>query len=109
MAVTLALYVAVQVAVPLWVRPHLVPPTTATIAISAQTLDGVSADDQGHPESITVHTADRGDWVLSNETLGADGRPAPLPAWLSDCFAAAPDRFDGGPSRPRPSTRASSG
>jgi ABC-type transport system involved in multi-copper enzyme maturation permease subunit len=95
MAVTLALYVAVQVAVPIWVRPHLVAPTTATIAIGAQTLDGVSADDQGSPESLTVHTAHRGDWVLTNETLGADGRPASLPAWLSGCFAAAPDRFTG--------------
>jgi len=95
MAVTLALYVAVQLAVPLWVRPHLVTPTTATVAISAQTLDGISADDRGHPETITVHTAERGDWVLSNETLGADGRPASLPAWLSDCFAAAPDRLTG--------------
>jgi ABC-type transport system involved in multi-copper enzyme maturation permease subunit len=95
MAVTLALYVAVQVAVPIWVRPHLVAPTTVSIAISAQTLDGVSADDRGHPETITVHTAQRGDWVLTNQTLGADGRPASLPAWLSDCFAAAPDRFSG--------------
>ena len=95
MGVTLALYVAVQVAVPIWVRPHLVAPTTATIAIGAQTLDGVSADDQGSPESLTVHTAHRGDWVLTNETLGADGRPASLPAWLSGCFAAAPDRFTG--------------
>ena len=95
MAVTLALYVAVQVAVPIWVRPHLVPPTTVTIAIGAQTLDGVSADDQGSPEFLTVHTAHRGDWVLTNETLGVDGRPASLPAWLSGCFAAAPDRFTG--------------
>jgi ABC-type transport system involved in multi-copper enzyme maturation permease subunit len=95
MAVTLALYVAVQVAVPIWVRPHLVAPTTATIAIGAQTLDGVSADDQGSPESLTVHTAHRGDWVLTNETLGADGHPASLPAWLSGCFAAAQDRFTG--------------
>jgi ABC-type transport system involved in multi-copper enzyme maturation permease subunit len=95
MALTLALFVAVQVAVPLWVRPHLVTSTTATFAISAQTLDGISADDRGNPESITVHTADRGDWVLSNETLGADGRPAGLPAWLANCFAAAPDRFSG--------------
>ena len=28
MALTLAIYVFVQIAVPLWVRPHLVPPTT---------------------------------------------------------------------------------
>jgi ABC-type transport system involved in multi-copper enzyme maturation permease subunit len=95
MAVTLALYVAVQLAVPLWVRPHLVAPTTATFAISAQTLDGVSADDRGAPETLTVHTTRRGDWTLTNETLGADGRPASLPSWMSDCFAAAPDRFRG--------------
>jgi hypothetical protein len=42
-----------------------------------------------------VHTGQRGDWVLTNETLGADGRPASLPSWLSGCFAAAPDRFSG--------------
>ena len=95
MALTLALYVAVQVAVPLWVRPHLVPPTSATVAIGAQTLDGISADDRGHPESITVHTAERGDWILTDETLGADGRPAALPAWMSGCLADAPDRFTG--------------
>jgi hypothetical protein len=95
MALTLAIYVAIQVAVPLWVRPHLVAPTTVTVAISAQTLDGISADDRGAPESITVHTGQRGDWVLTNETLGADGRPASLPSWLSGCFAAAPDRFSG--------------
>ena len=95
MALTLALYVAIQVAVPLWVRPHLVAPTTVTIAISAQTLDGISADERGAPESITVHTAQRGDWVLTNETLGADGRPTALPTWLSDCLAAAPDQFTG--------------
>jgi ABC-type transport system involved in multi-copper enzyme maturation permease subunit len=95
MAVTLALYVAVQVAVPLWVRPHLVAPTAATVTIGAQTLDGISADDRGGPESITVHTAERGDWILANETIGADGRPASLPSWMSGCLAAVPDRFTG--------------
>lgn len=95
MALTLAVYVLVQLAVPLWVRPYLVAPTTATIAISARTLDSVVADDQGGPQSITVHTTDRGDWIVANETLAADGRPAALPAWMSDCFAAAPDRFAG--------------
>ncbi len=44
MAVTLALYVLVQVAVPLWVRPHLVPPTRAAVAIAASTLDSISLD-----------------------------------------------------------------
>jgi hypothetical protein len=35
MAVTLAIFAAVQVAMPLWVRPHLIPPdrTIATIVL----------------------------------------------------------------------------
>ena len=33
MALTLALYVVVQVVVPLWVRPHLVAPTTASVML----------------------------------------------------------------------------
>ena len=35
MALTLAIYVFVQVAVPLWVRPHLVPQTSTSTVISA--------------------------------------------------------------------------
>ena len=95
MAVTLALFVAVQVAVPLWVRPHLVAPTTATFTISGQTLDGISADAKGGPDAITVHTAERGDWILSNETIGADGRPATLPSWMSDCLAPSRSGVEG--------------
>ena len=51
MAVTLAIYAFVQIAVPLWVRPHLVPPTTTAMVISAATLDGISLDGAGtdHP------------------------------------------------------------
>ena len=47
MALTLAIYVFVQIAVPLWVRPHLVPPTTTTMVISRATLDGIGIDGSG--------------------------------------------------------------
>ena len=47
MALTLAIYVCVQVAVPLWVRPHLVPPTTTSMVISHATLDGIGLDGSG--------------------------------------------------------------
>ncbi len=47
MALTLAIYVIVQIAVPLWVRPHLVPPTTTLMVISPATLDGISTDGSG--------------------------------------------------------------
>jgi len=102
MALTLALYLAVQVVVPLWVRPHLVPPTTATVVISRDTLDGISADQSGRPDAITVHTADRGDWILSNETLDRTGSVAALPAWMTDCTGSAPATEVDGAVRAQP-------
>ena len=87
MALTLALYVVVQVVVPLGVRPHLVAPITATVTINADTLDGIAADPSGRLDSITVHTGDRDDWILSNETLDRTGLVATLPTWLADCVA----------------------
>jgi ABC-type transport system involved in multi-copper enzyme maturation permease subunit len=85
MAVTLALYAAVQIAVPLWVRPHLLPPVSSSIAVNQSTLDGLSLDGSGQNQ-LSVHTGNRGDWVLVNETVGQDGRPTALPAWFGDCL-----------------------
>ena len=41
-AITLAIFTAVQVAVPLWVRPHLIPPvrTVSPLNLSAITAGG---------------------------------------------------------------------
>ena len=95
-AVTLALVVVAQVAVPLWVRPHLATPVTKTVTFSTGrdgqpgTLDGIAADSSGRPVSITVTTGGHGDWVISNRTLGANGRPAQLPAWLQGCLPGPP-------------------
>ena len=87
LAVTLALYAAVQVVVPIWVRPHLLPPVSSTIAVSHATFDGLSLDGAGQNQ-VSVHTGNRGDWVLVNETVGRDGRPSALPAWFRDCVPA---------------------
>ena len=81
MALSLAVYVFIQIAVPLWVRPHLVPATTATMVISHATLDGINLDGSG---SVTITThAHRGDWVLTNQTVDARGRATALPSWFS--------------------------
>jgi hypothetical protein len=95
MALTLAVYVAVQLAVPMWVRPHLLPPTTSSVVISEDTLDGIGADGSG-PFRITVHTAAPGDWVLTNQTVDADGRAAELPSWFSGCLPAPPGAGESG-------------
>jgi hypothetical protein len=94
MALSLAIYVFVQVAVPLWIRPHLIPPTTTTEVISQNTLDSLTADGSG-PFRITTHTADPRDWMLSNQTVDAQGRATALPAWFSGCLPPPPT---GGPA-----------
>jgi hypothetical protein len=89
MAVTLALYAAVQIVVPIWVRPHLVPPVSSSVAFSRSTFDGLSLDASGQ-DSLSVHTADRGDWILVNETVGPNGRVSALPQWFRDCVPGPP-------------------
>jgi ABC-type transport system involved in multi-copper enzyme maturation permease subunit len=85
MAVTLALYAAIQIVVPMWVRPHLVPPASSTVTISPSSLDGISLQGPGRV-AVSVHTPDRGDWILVNETVGPDGRATLPPQSFSDCL-----------------------
>ena len=86
MAITLALFAFVQVAVPLWVRPHLVTPVTVNIAFSEDALDSISGTPSGGPDTIELHTANRGDWILTTRRSMPLGTPRPCPAWLGDCL-----------------------
>jgi ABC-2 family transporter protein len=93
MAITLAVYVFVQIAVPVWVRPHLIPPVRETVVLGAGTLDGIGlhGDGPGAIPTITAHTADPGDWVLSNRTVDPSGRVVEtLPSWFAQCLPAPP-------------------
>ncbi|HEY6294769.1 MAG TPA: ABC transporter permease [Streptosporangiaceae bacterium] len=73
MAVTLAIFAAVQLAMPLWIRPHLFPSQHTTIAIGSEIL--LSGDGQnlsltiftlpGHPEA----------WILASGAVNAAGHP----------------------------------
>jgi hypothetical protein len=86
MALTLAVFVAVQVVMPLWVRPHLVPPdqTIAGIASTHATY----SDFSGTPTlSASVVPSQPGAWILSSGAVNAAGQPvAALPA---SCASAA--------------------
>ena len=86
MAVTLALFTLVQVAVPLWVRPHLVPPVRQTVAIQDRGLE-IQLVGPGTATRLMTSTGDRRDWVLRNVTVDPSGRPVSLlPSWFSDCL-----------------------
>lgn len=89
MALTLALFTVIQVAVPLWIRPHLVPPTTAIRTITWGAVDGIRDNGAG-PVSLTLTSGDRNDWILSNDTVNADGKVVALPLWLDQCLPKPP-------------------
>jgi hypothetical protein len=77
MAITLAIFAAAQVAMPLAVRPHLIPPshTVASIYASDLAYGSLTADVvPGHP----------GAWILSSQALNPAGQP------LSTIPAACP-------------------
>ena len=102
MAVTLVLYTLVQVAVPLWVRPHLAPPTRQTVAISLDTLDGIGYREGNPPKvQLTVRTGAPGSWVLENRTVDAAGRVlTTLPASFADCLPPPGPPRSAGPDDP---------
>lgn len=89
-AVTLLVMTFLQIAVPRWVRPHLMTPVSATVVLSESNLDSINLDTSGGQSRITVRPAHKGDWVLSNATVGKDGMPVALPAWLATCLPGPP-------------------
>jgi hypothetical protein len=80
-AVTLAVFAAVQVAVPLGVRPHLIPPVRTVSALSASNITAVGdggpgGGDGGVPNtslSVTAKADIPGAWVYSSQVTAPDG------------------------------------
>jgi hypothetical protein len=89
MAITLAVFAAAQLAMPLWIRPHLVPPshTTASIYAADQAYGSLTADVvPGQPNA----------WILSSRALNSAGQPVTtIPA---ACANANPPGEKGGTS-----------
>ncbi len=88
MAITLTVYLLMQIGVPFIVRPYLVDAVHESVTISSGRMDSIEADETGRPVSIEVNTGHQGDWVLSNDTVNAKGQVTALPAWFADCLAA---------------------
>lgn len=90
MALTLAVYVAAQVAVPFLVRPHLVPPETQITEISMETMMGLGSHGGSDVVEFEARAADPSDWVLENETIDSSGLVTGLPTWFADCMPGPP-------------------
>lgn len=99
MAVTLVVLAAVLVAVPFLVRPYLLPPADQTVAITQENIRSIHMSSDGVPgEGVITVDAPDGAWVITNETVDADGAaPDQLPQAVIDCAPRPPG--EGGPPR----------
>ncbi|CRK56097.1 putative transmembrane transport protein [Alloactinosynnema sp. L-07] len=97
MAVTLVALTAVQLAVPLLVRPNLLPATEQTVTISIDNVTQISGTQAGVIDYIAM-AEPAGVWGLSNVTVDAAGNAVtPLPDTFQQCMPK-PDRGEGPPS-----------
>jgi hypothetical protein len=90
MAVTLAVFAAVQIAMPLWVRPHLVAPVRAASALDTAAIDGWTTGSNGGYMKVTASVDLPGAWVLSNQVLTPAGHVFTGPAPAACTSATAP-------------------
>ncbi|MGW8361963.1 transporter [Streptomyces wedmorensis] len=84
MATTFALYAAVQIAVPTWIRAHLAATDRTTVPIEP---GGAPISIQDGAKEIVAHLEEvPGAWVTSQQTLNAAGQPAAVPSSFADCL-----------------------
>jgi hypothetical protein len=103
MAITLAVVVALQIAVPTLVRPHLGPASTMT-RITEENFAGMSAavESRGGPigrvRDLMIEPGLPGAWIVSQETVRAGAAVDALPSWMGECLAPRPPAPGGGPA-----------
>jgi len=90
MAITLAIFAAIQIFWPALVRPHLIPPVHGTEPLSAVTFNGIFTSNNGQLfMTIGSIRGQAGDWVTSGRAVDATGKAAYAPsacAQLSNTF-----------------------
>jgi hypothetical protein len=89
MAITLAIFVAVQVAMPLLVRPHLLAPTRSTVEIAGLARQG----DNSPYQAGGFELPDPGAWMLSSHSVDASGHAVdtiPVSTSVGPCASYGP-------------------
>lgn len=83
MAVTLAVFAVVQVAMPLAVRPHLFSPVRQNVSIATQFSGQESVNGDRFTLALDFVSTKPGAWIMSSQAVNAAGQPVSvLP---SDC------------------------
>ncbi|MEV2254528.1 transporter [Streptomyces sp. NPDC050147] len=96
MATTLVAYTAVQITVPMWIRPHLAASDQTTVPITT----GIPISIQEDAKEVVAHPEVPGAWETSQQTLNAAGQPSSLPSSFAECIrtesgSPTAQQFDG--------------
>jgi ABC-type transport system involved in multi-copper enzyme maturation permease subunit len=77
MAAALAAFLFIQIAWPIWVRPHLIPPAQEFIALTAANIPNAELAVGPGGSTIIVPNLPTmtGDWILSTQNIDPAGRP----------------------------------
>lgn len=110
MAITLAVFVAVQILTPIFVREHLGASSTTTV-ITAENVMGLMVGGitpEGLPtgpvQELTVAVDEPGAWKIANQTIDRGGQVhSELPSWVARCVPGHAARMGGGPFGPEES------
>jgi ABC-2 family transporter protein len=99
MAVTLAVFIALQIAMPLWIRPHFAPADRTLIVLSPGNEAGGATGPGGNTlaDVATTLPGQPGAWILSSGPVNAAGQPVsttPAACSASSIETNLPD-FDG--------------
>lgn len=95
MAITAALFAAIQLTIPKAIRAHL-DPATSTVVVTGENLAGFMLDgppgEGGTLKEMRVHDATNpGAWMIANETVDRDGNVvSDYPTWLPSCVHPDP-------------------
>ena len=95
MAATLATFLFIQLAWPIWVRPHLIPPAQKFVALTAANIpDANLAVGPGGSTIIVPNLPSMtGDWIISTQNIDPAGRPFNVNS-VSVCQGNTPQACD---------------
>lgn len=97
MAITAAVFAAVQLSVPPFFRAHL-DPVRDTVVVTPENLGGFllngPPDEAGVVERLDIRNEHHGAWTIANETINASGdATGEYPSWLATCVTPDPEKM----------------
>jgi hypothetical protein len=94
MAITLAIFAAIQIAMPLWIRPHLIPPRHAVLPLASVNLQSLGSSGDKPLVGVARMDAEPDAWIISSGPVDVSGHAATTSPPVCN-KASSPGGFEG--------------